>query len=405
MNGIVYLDYAATTPCDPMVLEAMNPYFCDIFGNPNSLHSFGAMALEGVDAARIQIKELIHADFEEVIFTSGATEANKIATIRVMKALGKAGKPHFMTLKTEHKSVLDCADYIKRDGLDITLLDIGGDGLLDLNYLVDSIKDTTGLLSFCFVNNETGVKQDARRIIEICHERGVLVHTDATQAFGKIPINVKELDVDFLSASGHKIYGPNGVGILYFKSSNARLLRVPGANRDVEFGVRSGSVPVPICVGMGKAAEIAASELQGNFEHIQSLRNMLINGITGQLAEIYINGNQEHSYPGIVNISFRGCEGEAIMMEAKNIAVSSGSACTSSKLTISHVLAAMDIPADIAQSSIRISIGKQTTEADIDLAISELVAATKKLRAISPVWDIIRSGQSVDSVFKGCSFR
>jgi cysteine desulfurase len=406
LREIVYLDYAATTPCDSRVLEEMLPYFCDIFGNPNSMHHFGVTALDAVDAARIKVKTLINANFEEVVFTSGATEANKIATIRVMKALRKsAGKQCFITLATEHKSVLDCADYLKRDGVDVELLPVGTDGLLDLNLLADSVKDTTGLLSFCLVNNETGAKQDAKKITEICHERGVLVHTDATQAFGKIQLDVKELGVDFLSASGHKIYGPKGVGVLYCESANARFVRTPGANRDVEFGIRSGTVPIPVCVGMGKAAELALSELSQNLAHVQTLRNRFISGITGQLDEIYINGSPEHNYPGIVNISFRGCEGEAIMMEAKHIAVSSGSACTSNKLTISHALAAMNIPADIAQSSIRTSIGKQTTEAEIDLAIDELVTATKKLRAISPIWDIIQSGSSVDDVFKRRGFQ
>ncbi|MDR1609651.1 MAG: cysteine desulfurase [Holosporales bacterium] len=406
LSNIAYLDYAATTPCDPVVFEAMSPYFCGVFGNPNSMHHFGMVALDAVDAARIKVRTLINADFEEVVFTSGATEANKIATIRTMKSLNKtAGKRHFVTLATEHKSILDCTDYLKREGFDVTLLEVGSDGLLNLDHLTSVINDTTGLLSFCFVNSETGVMQDVKRIVATCHERGILVHADATQAFGKIPLDVKELDLDFLSASGHKVYGPKGIGVLYCKSVHARLVRTPGANRDVEFGIRSGTVPVPLCVGMGEAAKIAFSELSTNLTRIAALRERLIAGITGQLDEIYINGSSVHNYPGIVNISFRGCEGEAIMMEAKHIAVSSGSACTSNKLTISHVLEAMKIPVDIAQSSIRISIGKLTTEAEIDLAIEELVTATKKLRAISPVWDIIRSGSSVDDVFKRQGFR
>jgi cysteine desulfurase len=384
----------------------MVPYFCNIFGNPNSMHHFGMVALDGVDAARIKVRTLINAAFEEVVFTGGATEASRIAAIRTMKSLSRtAGKRHFITLATEHKSVLDCADYLKREGFEVTLLDVGTDGILDLDHLASVINDATGLLSFCFVNNETGVKQDAKKIVEVCHERGVLVHADATQAFGKISLDVKELDLDLLSASGHKMYGPKGVGILYCKLAHSRLVRTPGANREVEFGIRSGTVPVPLCVGMGEAAEIASSELSSNLAHITALREKLIAGITDQLDEIYINGSSEHNYPGIANVSFRGCEGEAIMMEAKHIAVSSGSACTSNKLTISHVLAAMKIPADIAQSSIRISIGKLTTEAEIDLAIDELVTATKKLRAISPIWDIIQSGSSVDDVFRRRGFQ
>jgi cysteine desulfurase len=377
----------------------MAPYFCDTFGNPNSLHAFGIAALEGLDAARIRVKNLIRSKFEETIFTSGATESNRISIIRTMRSLSKSGKNHFMTLKTEHKSVLDCADYLKRNGCDITLLNVQKDGLLDLNYLAESIKDTTGLLSVCFVNNETGVLQNIKKIAEVCHSKNVLLHADATQAFGKIPIDVNLLDVDFMSASGHKIYGPKGVGVLYFKSSNKKLIRVPGANQEVEFGIRAGTVPVALCVGCGKAAEIAMSEQNDNLNRYKKFREKFIKKITSELDEIYVNGSSEHNYPGIVNMSFRGCEGEALMKEASGIAVSSGSACTSNKLTISHVLDAMNIPADIAQSSLRITFGKPTSESDVDVAAAELIKAAKKLRAMSPVWDIIMSGLDVDKVF------
>ncbi|MDR3224339.1 MAG: cysteine desulfurase [Holosporales bacterium] len=398
-KNVIYLDYAATTPCDTRVLAEMIPYFCDVFGNPNSLHSYGIDALDGVDKARIRIKGLLHSKFEETVFTSGATESNKIAIVRTMQALAKSGKNHFITLKTEHKSVIDCVDYLKRNGIETTLLDVQHDGLLDLDHLADSIKDNTGLVSFCFVNNETGTIQDAKKIVEICRDKGTLVHTDATQAFGKIPIDVSDLDVDFLSASGHKIYGPKGVGIFYFKHSNRKFISIPGANHEVEFGIRSGTVPVALCVGMGIAAEIANAEMAENLKHVRKLRKQFIDGIHASLDETYINGSETSNYPGIINMSFRGCEGEALMMEASGIAVSSGSACTSNKLTISHVLAAMQIPADIAQSSLRITIGKSTTEQDIDVAINELIVASKKLRAISPVWDIIISGSNVDSIF------
>jgi cysteine desulfurase len=399
-----YLDYAATTPCDRRVLEEMIPYFCDVFGNSSSHHYYGLQTLEGLDIARIRVRELINADFEEVVFTSGATESNQIAIVRVMSALKAVGKTHFLTLKTEHKSILDDADFLRRNDFDVTLLDVKNDGLLDLDHLEHSLKDSSGLFSFCLVNNETGVIQDIAQIVEICTKRGVLVHADATQAFGKIPVDVKALNIDFLSASGHKIYGPKGIGVFFYKKSNRRLVRIPGANNDVEFGIRAGTVPVALCVGLGKAAEIAKAESTNNLKHIKNLRNKFISGITKQLDKIYINGSQSSCFPGIINMSFRGCEGEAIMMEAKHLAVSSGSACTSNKLTISHVLDAMHIPADIAQSSIRISIGKPTTKEEIDIAIEEFISAIKKLRSMSPVWDIIQSGLDVNTMFNKTSF-
>jgi cysteine desulfurase len=399
-NAKVYLDYAATTPCDPRVLEEMIPYFITHFGNPNSLHSFGHLALEALTNARNKVKDLINSEFDEIIFTSGSTESSNIAIVKTMQYLSNSNKTHFITLKTEHKSVLDCAASLNKFGFKSTLLDVEKDGLVDLNLLEDSITDSTGLVSICFVNNETGVIQDIKRIAQICHSKNVLLHIDATQALGKLAIDVKELDIDFLSASGHKIYGPKGIGVLFCKKQNQKYIKVSRANFEVEFGIRSGTVPVPLCVGMGKAVEIAQSEMEENLNKTKTLRAHFLNGIFPQLEEVYIIGSIEKNYPGIINISLRGCEGEALMMEASRIAVSSGSACTSNKLSISHVLAAMKIPADIAQSSLRITIGKYTTLSDIDIAIEDLVNATNKLRAMSPVWDMIKSGMDVEEIFR-----
>jgi cysteine desulfurase len=394
----IYLDYAATTPCSERVLEAMLPYFTEHYGNPNSLHAFGFDALKALDTARSEVSGLIGSDPEEIVFTSGSTESSRIAIERV----SSFNRKKFVTTKSEHKSVLDCADTLKSRGIDVSYLKIKNDGLIDFEHLDNLLSDSSvGLISICMVNNETGVLQDIKRIAGLCHSKGVLLHTDATQAFGKVPLDIRDLDVDFLSASAHKIYGPKGVGILFFKKANKRLLRVPMANHEVEFGVRAGTVPVALCVGMGKAAQIAKSEMMEDLSRISGFRSMLIENLSAVLDEIYINGSFESHYPGIVNISFRGCEGEAIMMECKRIAVSSGSACTSNKLSISHVLDSMGIPADIAQSSIRISIGKPTTEADILIAIEDLIAATTKLRKMSPIWDMIKAGMDIGSIFEG----
>lgn len=400
MQEHIYLDYASTTPCDPQVVNKMLPYFSKIFGNPNSLHKFGTEAKIALDKSRSKIQNLINSEFDEIIFTSGATQSIQIALQRTIKSFSTNKKNGLTTLKTEHKATLDTANLIKSMGFELNFIEVGKDGLINIDNFESTLSENTALFSICMVNNETGVLQDIKRITQICHQKDILVHVDATQALGKINIDVKDLDIDFMSASGHKIYGPKGIGLLFCKKSNMKYLRIPRANHEVEFGIRAGTVPVALCVGLGKAAEIASLNIDNNLQHIASLRKILIEGITSELDEIYINGSQEHNYPGIVNISFRGCEGEALMMESKRIAVSSGSACTSNKLSISHVLAAMGIPADIAQSSLRITIGKSTSESDIKIAIEDLIQATKKLRKISPIWDMIKSGADIDGIFK-----
>ena len=397
---MIYLDYAATTPCDAVVLQEMLPYFSEIFGNPNSLHQFGMEAKDALDIARNRIAEAINSDFEEVIFTSGATESTNIAITRTMRSLQKSGKNRFLTLPTEHKATLTVANYLKNNGFDTEFLDVNREGILEIATLENALDEQVGMLSICHINNETGTMQDIRNIINICHKHNVLVHVDATQSLGKTQIDVKDLDIDFLSASGHKVYAPKGIGVLFCKKANMKYLRVPRANPEVEFGIRAGTVPVCLCVGMGKAVEIANKDIEKNWRHATKLRQIFIDKIKSQLDEIYINGSAKSNYPGIINMSFRGCEGEALMMEAKHIAVSSGSACTSNVLSISHVLDAMKVPADIAQSSLRITIGKDTTESDITVATDDLVLATKKLRNMSPVWDMIKAGIDIDSVFK-----
>jgi cysteine desulfurase len=372
----------------------MTPYFSTVFGNPNSLHEYGKDSLAALEKSRLSVAKLINSEADEIVFTSGSTESNRIAIERTALADGR----NFVTARTEHKSVLDCSESLAARGIKVRFLNIESNGLIDFANLKDTLSGA-GLLSICMVNNETGVLQNIRRISEVCGEHNILVHTDATQAFGKIPINVKELGIDFLSASGHKIYGPKGVGILFCKNRKKRYVKVLNANHEVEFGIRSGTVPVPLCVGMGVASDIAGRKMTSDLARISKLSMSFISGLLSQLDEIYINGAPDSNYPGIVNVSFRGCEGEAMMMECPELAISSGSACTSNKLSISHVLAGMNTPPDIAQSSLRISIGRNTTPSEIDVAIKSLVRATEKLREISPIWDMIVAGVDIRSMF------
>ena len=392
----IYLDYAATTPCDRRVVDCMIPYFLEIYGNSNSFHIFGSQAAEGLFNARKQISSDIHAELKEIIFTGGASESNKIAILRTLERING----DFFTAKTQHTSVISLANSLHAHGTNICYLKVGHDGLLDLNFLENELQKFKGLVSVCWVNNETGTVQDIKTIARLCHEHGSLLHVDGTQAFGRIHIDVKDLDMDFMSASGHKIYGPKGIGILYCKSSAAKYIRIPRANPDVEFGIRAGTVPVPLCVGMGEASKIAHEYIDSELARLAKMRKEFINTMKNNLDEIYINGSETSNYPGIINMSFRGCEGEALMMESPRIAISSGSACTSNKLTISHVLGAMGIDPDIAQSSLRITMGRPTTSTDMKIAAEDLTSATKKLRAMSPIWDMIKAGIDINKTFK-----
>ncbi len=392
----IYLDYAATTPCDPKVLDAMLPYFCNIYGNINSLHYYGAEALEALTNARQQIANDMNVSIDEIIFTSGATESSNISILRTIERL----KQCFFTDQTQHASIINIANRLQLLKQPVHFLKVNKEGLLDINYLESQLKENKGLVSVCLVNNETGVWQDIKPIVEICHKYNSLIHVDATQAYGKIPMDIKDLDFDFMSASGHKIYGPKGIGILYCKKSNQKYIRVPRSNPDIEFGIRAGTIPVPLCVGFAEASKLSHQCIDKELERLTKLRKLFISKIKNNLEEIYINGSETHTYPGIINVSFRGCEGESLMMEAKRIAISSGSACTSNKLTISHVLNAMGIAPDIAQSSLRISIGRYTTEENINTAVEDLTNATLKLRSISAVWDMIKAGIDINKRFE-----
>ena len=395
-NKPIYLDYAATTPCDPRVLEVMLPYFNDVYGNINSLHYYGAEALEALTNARQQIANDINVSAEEIIFTSGATESSNIAILRTIEKL----KQCFFTAKTQHASIISIADRLQALKYPVQYLKVNNEGLLDTNYLEEQLKINQGLVSVCLVNNETGVLQNIKPIVEVCHKYNSLIHVDATQEYGKIHCDIKALDIDFMSASGHKIYGPKGIGLLYCKRDKQKYIRVPRANPDIEFGIRAGTIPVPLCVGFAEASRLSHSCIDEELDRISKLRQLFIDKIKSNLEEIYVNGSQTSNYPGIINVSFRGCEGESLMMESKRIAISSGSACTSNKLTISHVLDAMGIAPDIAQSSLRIAIGRHTTEDDINIAVEDLTNATLKLRSISAVWDMIKAGIDINKRFE-----
>ena len=395
-NKPIYLDYAATTPCDSRVLEVMLPYFTNIYGNINSLHYYGAEALEALTDARQQVANDINVNADEIIFTSGSTESSNIAILRTIEKL----KQFFFTAKTQHASIISIANRLQSLKQPVHFLKVNNDGLLDINYLEKQLKENNGLISICLVNNETGVLQNIEQIVEICHKYNSLIHVDATQAYGKIHLDVKKLDFDFMSASGHKIYGPKGIGVLYCKRDKQKYVRVPRANPDVEFGIRAGTIPVPLCVGFAEASKISHSYIDKELIRISKLRTIFIDKITNNLEEIYINGSRTSNYPGIINVSFRGCEGESLMMESERIAISSGSACTSNKLTISHVLDAMGIAPDIAQSSLRITIGRHTTEEDINIAVEDLTNATLKLRSVSAVWDMIKAGIDINKRFE-----
>ncbi len=387
---MIYLDYAATTPCDKRVVDAMLPYFTSNFGNPSSIHKYGEDALLALSDARQKVADLINAEFDEIAFTSGATESNNIVITRAVK------EKQAISFKTEHKCIIDM--FQRNNWL---LLDVQSDGIVDLQKLEYAISDNVAIVSVCLVNNETGVLQNVAKIAEICHKHGVLLHTDATQGFGKIDIDVKALDIDFLSASAHKIYGPKGVGIVFYKKKHRKLLMQKFSNPDIEYGIRSGTVPVPLCVGLGKAAEIVKQEMHDDFERISRLRKLAVS-MTEDMDEVYVNGSETSFYPGILNISVRGCEGEALMMEIGDVCVSSGSACTSNKLTISHVLDAMGIAPDIAQSSLRFSFGKYTTESEVVTAMTNLKIAADKLRKMSPIWEMIKKNMNIDEIFKNC---
>lgn len=399
-NKLIYLDNNATTPTDPRVVEAMLPFFNQFYGNSASRnHPFGWVAEKAVDNARQQIADLIEVDPREIIFTSGATESDNLALKGVFEMYSRKGN-HIITLKTEHKAVLDSCKKIEKMGGEVTYLDVKADGLVDLEKLEEAIKDTTILVSVMYANNETGVIQPMKEIGEICARKGVLFMSDATQAVGKIPVKPKELGIHLMAFTGHKMYGPKGVGVLYVNRKNPRVkvtAQIDGGGH--ERGMRSGTLNVPGIVGMGKAAELARLEMEEEGKRLAKLRDKLETALKEQLEEVYVNGSTKHRMPHVTNISFKHVEGEGLMMTFnQNIGVSSGSACTSASLEPSYVLIALGLGDDLAHSSIRFSLGRFTTEEDIDIAIKQVAGGVNHMRELSPIWEMYKEGVDLDSV-------
>jgi cysteine desulfurase len=395
----IYLDNNATTPMDPRVLEAMLPYFVEKFGNAASRnHSFGWEAEEAVDYAREQVAKLINADPKEIIFTSGASEADNLAIKGIFEMYASKGD-HIITCTTEHKAVLDTCKHIEKMGGQVTYLEVQPDGLIDLKQLEAAITDKTILISIMYGNNEIGVIQPVHEISAIARKHGVLFFTDGTQAVGKIPVDVIADGIDLMSFSGHKMYGPKGVGVLYVRRKNPRVkvtAQMDGGGH--ERGMRSGTLNVPGIVGLGKACEICMNEMAEESIRLSTLRDKLEKALL-QIEEAYVNGNVEHRLPHTANISFKYVEGEGLMMGFnKNIALSSGSACTSASLEPSYVLKALGLGDDLAHSSLRFGLGRYTTEEQIDFTIEAITNTVNKLREMSPLWEMFKEGVDIDAI-------
>lgn len=400
LNLPIYFDHSATTPVDRRVLDVMLPFFAEDFGNPASRnHPFGWKAEEAIDTAREQIAALIGAQPKEIVFTSGATESDNLALFGTAYFLKEKGN-HIITVNTEHKAILDSCLKLSREGFDITYLGVNSEGLIDLGELKAAITDKTILVSVMFVNNEIGVIQDLKSIGAICRERGVFFHTDAVQGVGKLPFNVDEMNVDMASITGHKMYGPKGVGALYVRSRKPRVRLSPllyGGGH--EKGMRSGTLNTPGIVGLGKACEIYNGPEQAEeAARTLKLRERLWEGLNSKLDHIYLNGSWEHRLPGNLNVSFEFVEGESILMAMKDIAVSSGSACTSASLEPSHVMKALGLGDELAHSSIRFTLGRHNTEEEVDYTIDIVVAAIKRLRELSPIYEMFQEGIDLSSI-------
>ncbi|MBS1211717.1 MAG: iscS [Proteobacteria bacterium] len=393
----VYLDYSATTPVDPRVAEKMIPFLTENFGNPASRsHSFGWVAEEAVEKAREEVAKLVNADPKEIVWTSGATESNNLAIKGAALFYETKGR-HLITLKTEHKAVLDTMRELESQGFEVTYLDPLPNGLLDMAALEEAIRPDTSLVSVMHVNNEIGVIQDITAIGQLCRSKGIIFHVDAAQSTGKVEIDLAKMPVDLMSFSAHKTYGPKGIGALFIRRKPRIRLKAQMHGGGHERGMRSGTLATHQIVGMGEAFRIAREEMELESARIRKLRDKLLAGIQ-DIEEVFINGDIEQRVPHNLNASFNYVEGESLMMAIKDLAVSSGSACTSSSLEPSYVLRALGRSDELAHSSIRFSIGRFTTEADIDFAVSLIKDAVERLRDISPLWEMFKEGIDLDSV-------
>ena len=389
----IYMDYHATTPVDPRVVDAMLPYFSGRFGNAASRnHAFGWEAEDAVEAARRQVADLVGANAKEIIFTSGATESNNLAIKGVAEMYREKGN-HVITCVTEHKAVIDTCKKLEKQGGRVTYLPVQKDGRIDLDDLRAAITDKTILITIMTANNEIGVLQPVAEIGAIAKEKGILFHTDAVQAVGKVPFNVNEAKVDLVSMSAHKVYGPKGVGALYVRRRNPRVLlaeQISGGGH--ERGMRSGTLNVPGIVGLGQAAAIAQAEMATEGERLRTLRDRLNKKLHANLDELYINGSMEHRLPHNLNVSFAYVEGESLLMGINDVAVSSGSACTSASLEPSYVLKALGAGDDLAHSSIRFGLGRWTTEEEVDYVVDKLTTVVRRLREMSPLYEMVKEG-------------
>jgi len=394
----IYLDYQATTPMDQRVLDEMLPYFTEKFGNPHSRsHAFGWEAEEAVEEARGKVASLINADPKEIIFTSGATEANNLAITGLLNFYKILGKNHVITTKVEHKSILDPLRYLEEEGFEVTYLPVNSEGLVSLDAVKSAIKPNTCLLSVIALNNEIGVIQNLEALGHLCRERKIFFHTDAAQAFGKIPLDVKAMKIDLMSISGHKIYGPKGIGALYLGRNPRVRIKAMIKGGGQERGLRSGTLATPMIVGLGKAAEIAHNEMEKDFLHVQELGNYFFDQMM-TIPHLYFNGSRGNGYPGCLNFSFSCIEGESMMGALKDLAVSSGSACTSESLETSYVLKALGLDEELAHTSIRFGFGRFTTREEVEKAVILVKKAVEHLRNMSPLWDMMLAGIDLKTI-------
>lgn len=395
----IYLDNNATTRTDPRVVEKMLPFFTIEFGNAASRnHVFGWHAEEAVDQAREQIASLIHASPKEIIFTSGSTESNNLALKGVAHMYQKKGN-HIVTCVTEHKAVIDPCKRLEREGFEVTYLPVDAKGRVSVEQVAAALTDKTILVSLMFANNEIGTIHPIAEIGKLCHEKGILLHTDATQAVGKVPVDVQAMQIDLLSLSAHKLYGPKGIGCLFVRKQNPRVrLDAIQDGGGHERGMRSGTLAVPLIVGLGEACAIAEREMPEESARIRKMRDGLEERIRAALPDVYINGDPEHRLPGTSNLSFAYVEGEALMMGMKDIAVSSGSACTSASLEPSYILKALGVGDELAHSSLRFGIGRFNTQAEVDYTVEAVIKAVLHLRQMSPLYEMVQEGVDLSTV-------
>ena len=394
----IYLDYQSTTPCDPRVVEKMLPYFTEKFGNPHSRsHKFGWEAEEACEIARGEVARLIGASEKEIVFTSGATESNNLAIKGVARFYGDQ-KKHIITCVTEHKCVLDTCRHLEREGFEITYLPVQSNGLIDLTELKRALRPDTLIVSIMAVNNEIGVIQPLAEIGTLCRDNGTFFHTDAAQAFGKIPLDVEAMNIDMMSISGHKIYGPKGIGALYVRRRPRVRLEALIHGGGQERGMRSGTLPTPLVVGLGEAARIASREMTEEALRITALSDKFMTAIHDNIKDVFLNGDRQLRWPGNINLSFAYIEGESMIMAIKDLAVSSGSACTSASLEPSYVLRSLGVSEELAHTSIRFGIGRFTTDAEIDKAIEIVCGAIDKLRELSPLWEMAQEGVDISKI-------